>query len=66
MDYVIKILREVCEGNSTELRDVIDTDPEVGVYFVGNYKTHQNDRFTSLTAARQHQAALLQDWKQGK
>ena len=58
MDYVIKILREVCEGNSTELRALLDTDPEEGVYFVGNYKTHQNDRFTSLAAAKQYQQNL--------
>ena len=64
MDFVIKVLREVCEGHSTELRDSVDGDPEDGVYFVGNYKTHSNDRFTSLEAAKQHQASLLNDWQQ--
>lgn len=63
MYFVIKILREVCEGNSTELRDAVDTDPEEGVYFVGNYKTHENDKFTSFAAAKEHEASLKQDWQ---
>jgi hypothetical protein len=63
MDYMIKIQREVCVDNSTTLRDVIDTDPEEGVYFVGNYKTHENDKFTSLTEAKAHEANLKQSWQ---
>lgn len=63
MDYVIKILREVSEGNNTELRDAVDSDPEIGVYFVGNYKTHENDRFVSFIAAKEHEANLKQDWE---
>jgi hypothetical protein len=63
MDYVVKILREVCEANHTELRDAIEGDPEEGVYFVSNYKTHTNDRFTSLAAAKQHDADLKHDWQ---
>lgn len=60
---MIKVLREVCDGNNTEIRYAIDTDPEEGVYFVGNYKTHVNDRFTSLTAAKQHEQTLLAEWQ---
>lgn len=63
MDYMIKIQREICVDNSTILRDAVDTDPEEGVYFVGNYKTHENDKFTSFSAAKEHEAMLKQDWQ---
>jgi len=63
MDYVIKVLREVYENNSITLRDAVDSDPEEGVYFVGNYKTHENDRFVSFSEAKQHEASLKQDWE---
>lgn len=64
MDYVIKIFREEFTGVETYLREIVDTDPEQGVYFVGNYKTHENERFTVLSEAKQRHQELLQQWKQ--